>query len=260
MPLTASDVRQILEGEIIAHKWAPGQRLPSERQLSERFGVSRPAVREILRNLSAQGLILAHPGRGSFVRELTPTKGEGSVGLFVRRGAVTPRHLVAARQMLETESATMAAVNHTREDSRRMRELVGEFDAATDIEAAAGLDVALHEAIAIASGNPVVQIMFGSIHELVRGISLRSLADPKVRAVGAPMHHTIVDAIIRGDGAVARAAMTKHVMLAIDLYGDDLDRPLSEVLRHGGWKLELGKTARSRTGARLAHGGRTRAR
>jgi GntR family transcriptional repressor for pyruvate dehydrogenase complex len=239
IPITGHEVARILESEIVGHTLAPGMRLPSERQLSQRFGVSRPAVREILRNLETKGLILVHPGRGSFVRELIPTKGEGTVDLLVRRGQVTPRHLVTARRMLESESAALAAVNHSADDATRLQRLVEEFDAATDPQQAATLDVALHEAITIASANPVVQIMFGSIHELVHGLVLRSLADPQVRAAGAPMHHTIVDAIIHRDPDRASAAMTAHINLALDLYGDDLDRPLSEVLRTRGWQLEL---------------------
>jgi GntR family transcriptional repressor for pyruvate dehydrogenase complex len=239
IPMTAHDVAQVIETEIVTRKLSPGMRLPSERQLSERFGVSRPAVREILRNLETKGLILVHPGRGSFVRELEPTRGEGSVDLLLRRGQITARHLVAARRMLESESASLAAANHTAEDVARLRALLAEFDAATMLEEAATLDVALHGAITIASGNPVIQIMFGSIRNLVHGVALRSLADPAVRAAGAPMHHTIVDAIIRGDAERASAAMTEHVILALDLYGADLDRPLSEVLRTRGWDLSL---------------------
>jgi GntR family transcriptional repressor for pyruvate dehydrogenase complex len=231
IPLTPQALVDRLEADIVARTLAPGERLPSERKLVERFGVSRPIVREVLRRLQERGLIVVHPGRGSFVRELTPTQGHASVDVLVRRGEITVRDLVTARRMLEAEAAALAAEHHTDADAARMREILAAFDASADVGAGAELDVAFHEAIAVASGNAVIQIMFGSIRALTHGMVLRSLADRKVSRIGAPIHHTILDAIVAGDADAARAAMTEHIQLAEKTYGSDIDRPLADVLQ-----------------------------
>jgi GntR family transcriptional regulator, transcriptional repressor for pyruvate dehydrogenase complex len=231
IPLTPQALVDRLEADIVGRTWSPGQRLPSERQLVERFGVSRPIVREVLRRLQERGLIVVHPGRGSFVRDLLPTQGNASVELLARRGEITVRHLVTARRMLECEAAALAAEHHDDDDARRMREILAAFDASRDVAVGAELDLAFHEAVALASGNAVIQIMFGSIRNLAHGMILRSLTDRKVRHAGAPIHHTILDAILARDAEVARKAMASHIELAEKTYGRDIDRPLADVLQ-----------------------------
>ncbi|HWH97101.1 MAG TPA: FadR/GntR family transcriptional regulator [Pseudolysinimonas sp.] len=229
IPPSAGELALILESEILDEEIAERQRLPSERQLSERFGVSRPAVREALRQLETKGLITVHPGRGSFVADLHPMNGAG-LDVYVRRGDVTPRHLVAARRMLECESAALAAQQRTDEQAATLTALAREFDDARTTEDAARVDVRLHEAISLASQNPVLQTMFAAIRDLVHGMALRSLADPEVHDAGGPLHARIVDAIVARDADLARQLMDEHIGLALDLYGADLDRPLRELV------------------------------
>lgn len=228
--MTPHDLTELLESEIVLNRRKPGQKLASERQLAQQYGVSRPVVREVLRRLQERGLIVVQPGRGSFVRELFPTAGPTSLDFLVRRGEVTVRDLVVARRMLETESAALAAKRRSEADARRMTELLRAFDANRDVVQGAELDVAFHEAIAVASHNPVLQIMFGAIRPLTHGMVLRSLSDRNTRQIGAPVHHEILDAVVAGDAEAAREAMARHVQLAEELYGADINRPLHEVL------------------------------
>ncbi|NBE93379.1 FadR family transcriptional regulator [Nonomuraea sp. KC401] len=229
-PLTTPELTARLERAIVSNRWRPGQKLASERQLASEYGVSRPLIREALRSLQERGLIVVQPGRGSFVREVLPTGGPASLNVLVQRGEVTVRELVVARRMLETESAALAATHHDEPDVRRLRDLLTAFDASTDVATAADLDVAFHEAIAAASHNTVLQIMFGAIRPLAHGMMLRSLTDRVTTKIGAPVHHEILAAIEARDPEAARAAMARHVELAKQLYGDDLDRPLPTVL------------------------------
>ena len=231
IPLTAEALAQQLEADIVNRNRLPGERLPSERVLAASFGVSRPVVREVLRSLQERGLIVVHPGRGSFVRELEPTRGGASLEFMVRRGEVTVRDLVDARRMLESEAAALAATKHTAEDADRLRATLEAFEAASDVEVRAELDLAFHDAIAVASGNPVIMIMFGSIRDLTHAMVLRSLTDRSARRAGSPLHHVVLDAILARDPETARAAMTEHVTLAVKHYGADIDRPLAAVLR-----------------------------
>lgn len=232
VPMTPQTLTELLEEAIVAKRLRPGERLASERQLAEQHGVSRPIVREVLRRLQERGLIVVQPGRGSFVRRLQPTEGHTSLDVLVRRGDVTIRELVTARKMLESETAALAAIQHTDADAVQLRELLEAFDASRDIASGVELDIAFHEAIAIASQNTVLQIMFGAIRPLIRGMVLRSLTDREIRRMGAPVHHDILDAIVARDAEGAREAMLRHLRLSEELYGADMDRPLQEILHN----------------------------
>lgn len=229
-PLTPQALTELLEEAIVGNQWQPGEKLASERQLAERYGVSRPVVREVLRRLQERGLIIVQPGRGSYVRRLASTETNTSLEFLVRRGEVRVRDLVVARRMLETEAAALAAVHHAEDDRRRMHEALVAFDASRDVAADAELDVAFHEAISLASGNTVLQMMFGAIRPLTHGMVVRSLTDRETRRVGAPVHHDVLQAILARDADRAREAMARHIQLAERLYGSDIDRPLHEVL------------------------------
>ncbi|HVK23159.1 MAG TPA: FadR/GntR family transcriptional regulator [Actinokineospora sp.] len=229
-PPTGAEVAAQMEERLLAHVWAPGDRLPSERQLSLEYSVSRPVIREALRSLQERGLINVSAGRGSFVREPRPTSDGGDPLLLVRRGEVTARHLVVARAMLEGEAAALAAQNRSADDLATMRDILAAFEGEPALSTLADLDVAFHEAIAIASRNPVIQIMFGSIRPLTHGVVVRSLTDRAVRGAAVPLHNVVFDAITAEDPEAARAAMTEHIEAAQHYYGADLDAPLVDVL------------------------------
>ncbi len=241
--MTTEELVAQLESDILS--WEPGRKLPSERKLAESFGVSRPVVREALRGLQERGLIAVHPGRGSFVRKVEPTRGGASVNLLVRRGAITVRELIEARSMLESEAAALAAQHHTEADAERLHELLAAFVSSSDVEMRAALDVAFHETIAVASGNTVLMIMFGSIRELIHGMVLRSLTDRATQQAGLPLHDRVLKAILSRDAKAARNAMSKHLMLAVEHYGADADRSLADVLRRrADYQPEVGELLR----------------
>lgn len=231
LPLTVGQLADELERLIISNTWEPGAKLPSERQLSEQYRLSRPTVREGLRRIQGRGLIVAQPGRGSFVREAHPTDGSVSVEMATRRRQVTARQLARARQMLESETAGLAAENRTDPELRQMQNLLERFDDANDIAQEISFDLAFHETIVIASRNVVLQLMFGSIRSLTQGLMLRSLSDRTVRKAGAPIHHTVLDAIRHRDTEAARKAMRAHLLVAESHYGEDIDEPMDDMLR-----------------------------
>lgn len=217
-------IREILEDEL-----APGQKLPSERAHAASSGLSRPIVREVLRSLAERGLIEIVPARGAFVRAPGSLHLATMMGSAARHQRATPNHLVQAREMIEVQTARSAAERATESEVDELRQLVGAFDRAPNVLDKARCDLALHASVARASGNPVLSIMFGAIAPMVLELMLRSLTDPVVLQLGGPMHAEIVDAIAerRADGA--GDAMARHVTLARELYGSDLEAPLDEL-------------------------------
>ncbi|MQA02107.1 MAG: FCD domain-containing protein [Streptosporangiales bacterium] len=218
-----------LTNELLDGGTEPGAKLPSERQLAERFHISRPVVREVLRELQERGLVEISPGRGTFVRAVGALDAGRLVEVLYRRGQTTPRQLVEARTMLEGQAAALAAERATDDDVAAMGRALEGFDRATGVIGRAKADIAFHALLARASHNPVLDIMFGSISGLVFEQMLRSLDDPHVAAEGVPYHRQVLAAIENRDAAAAGAAMTEHLTLALRTYGSDLDESLERI-------------------------------
>lgn len=234
VPPGVDDLSSQLEARIVRGEFRPGEKLPSERALAEQLGVGRPLVREVLRGLQERGLVTSHAGRGTFVREIATTESGVSVEVMAKRGLITPRELIVARSMLETQSAQLAALHRGELDLERMQHQLDVLEKRESPTAALQADLAFHEAIALASGNRVVQIMFGSIRNLIQGIMIRSLTDTVVTAEALPSHQLIFEAIRAGDGDLAREHMRGHLAVAEKLYGDDLDKALRDVVVNRG--------------------------
>lgn len=226
---TKEEVAQRLELEVLSGRTAAGTRLPSERELATRFGVSRPLVREVLRSLQERGLIVITPGRGTFVRDFRWEDAVRPLDTIYRRRQPTPRDLVRARMMLERQTAALAADHAGAEDLSAMSDALTRFEASQDVVTRARADIDFHAAVARASHNPVIETMFGSITPLAFELMLRSLGDPTVSREGVPYHREIFNAISAHDADRAQEAMTGHLTIAFRTYGQDLDRSLDLV-------------------------------
>jgi len=222
--LSSEIERQFLDGSVPV-----GHFLPSERVLSERYGVSRPFLREVLSGLKQRGRIDIVPARGAFVRDT----GALDVARVVRESRLvrdaTPRELIEARATLELQTVVLAAARATTADLQAIEKALDAFDAADHLLARARADIAFHALIARASKNPVLELMFGSISTLVFDVMLRSLGDPATTRLGAPLHATIFQALTAHDAEAAGAAMASHIHLAEQTYGGDLDESLDRI-------------------------------
>lgn len=228
---TQAPIYDWIEQRILSGEFPVGARLPSERQLAEQFGVSRPLVRETLRSLSARNLIDVQPGRGAFVRSVSATDAAYDLRMLFRRYQITTRDFIEARTMIEGTAAALAAERYEADDAAAMEAALGQFERASGIIEQARADMAFHMAITRAARNPMIETMHGSITSLIVELMLRSLGDPDVSRVSVPYHRLIFAAIRARDPERARAAMTDHLAVAATHYGEDYDRDLESVAR-----------------------------
>jgi DNA-binding FadR family transcriptional regulator len=219
-----------LQSMILDGKLADGSRLPSSRELSQRYNLGRPAVREALRSLAERNLIDIIPARGVFVRATRPTDTAPQFARLMLLQSATPRHLVEARIMLDGLAAELAAERATPADIAAIAGTLERLDAARGVTAAARLDLEFHSMVARAAHSPVVEAMFGSISTLTLQLMQRSLGDPSISRAGLPYHQQILDAIESRDAAAARAAAVGHLAVGERHYGTDFDRPLTELV------------------------------
>lgn len=233
-----------LEEELLSGRLPSGTRMPSERDLAGRLGVSRPVVREVLRTLVERGLLEVSPGRGTFARAMEPTDVTAPMTSVYRRRNATPRDLVEARMMLECEAAALAAERATEADIAELQAAVTRVEEATDIISKARTDVALHARIAQASANPVIETMFLSITGLAFEHILRSSSDPTITSEANPYHGAVVDAIRDHDAGLARRSMQAHLAVATRRYGEDLNNSIDHLARRELDRMQIPEAVR----------------
>jgi len=236
IPARKVDIVIDIQNRVLSGEWPLGSQLPSERELSIEYGVSRPVIREALSGLVELGFIEIHPGRGSFVRGVRTDDLSGSLNRAATLTRITARDLVVARLGLECTAAELAAKQSPR-ILEPMFKALAEHSKAESVQSLADTDLAFHETVLAASGNPLLVLMYGAIRNQVHALMLRSHSDPMVRSEGDPYHELIAQAITEGDGVKARNLMQEHIELALTLFGSDLDRPIADVVESRGLRF-----------------------
>lgn len=205
----AGEMRQALSGG----RYAIGDRLPSERDLAQQYGVSRPTVREAIIALEVDGLVEVRTNSGVYVTALAPQDGtpaETDVGPF---------ELLEARRMFEAEICALAAQHIDAEGIGRLRQLVHDMENA-DLMTAEAADREFHLEIARAAQNSAMEKTVSMLWDTRDNSPQYRLLTEKVRAAGvAPRvseHHRIVDMLETGDPEAAREAMRDHLARVID--------------------------------------------
>jgi GntR family transcriptional repressor for pyruvate dehydrogenase complex len=228
-PNSQDELARELTNKYIRGNQSQNGLMPSARILAEKYDISRLFLRGVSAGLQRQGLIKAVPGRGIFVRVPHMLDTAEKVHTTLRQSAATARDLIEARVNLEEHAVRLAALRATDDDVAQLEVALKAFDDATELVSRAESDIAFHSLIAKATQNSALQVIFGSITTLAFEIMLRSLADAKTMAQGAPLHHTILKAIKKKNPKKAVNAMSKHLHIAENTYDADLDIPLSDV-------------------------------
>lgn len=190
----------------------PGDRLPSERELSARFAVSRATIRQALEALDHNGLIDRRVGEGTFAADSSAASVTSLVtALRLAQGSLTDQ--LELRQLVEPQVARLAALRADADDVEILRRLVDRQEAST----ARAIpfvddDSAFHLAIARAASNDLLTKMVEGIHELLRASRERSLHAPGGMRRSLDGHHRILDAIARRDDEGAYEAMHAHLL------------------------------------------------
>lgn len=201
-----------IQQQILSGALKPGDQIPAERDLADRFGVSRTAVREAIKSLTEKGLIEVFVGRGTFVTSLSPDRVVESMTLLLRNEPHNVASLHEARELLEVPTARLAAARRSEDNIVRLRALAAEM--AEERAAPARLvdgDTEFHVEIARATGNPVLVLLSQTIVALLRSERIYR-EDWEAMVPGAlDQHDEIIDAIAHRDGDRAAAAMSDHL-------------------------------------------------
>ena len=214
--LSDAIVDQILEG-IRSGAFGPGTVLPPERSLAERFGVSRGSVREAIRSLEYAGILDVRTGSGTYVAEAGLSKAAVLRARAAMVGEHSPLDLVVARRALEPVCAGLAATNRSAADLDQLRGLVqAQRELLLRGEETAEVDLSFHVAVATASHNPVLLMLYDRIAEIMRQDIWLDLRRRSRALAGTPelylhQHDGTLAAIEAGDSRAASRSVDAHM-------------------------------------------------
>nr|WP_296042669.1 FadR/GntR family transcriptional regulator [uncultured Blautia sp.] len=219
-------LKQIIEN-IQTGNLKAGAALPAERTMAETMGVSRPAVREVLRALELLGIVKSVPGGGNYITENLDTWLIGPLSILFRLNNGYLRQNQQLRAALERETALLAAKKCTPLDAAELWMILARLDAAEDEKTRGKLDQELHQKIARIADNPMLYSVLSAADQLTENIieGTRDYIMKKNQSASVvdEQHHKLVEAIINGNAEEAELAMSQH-METIEQYLDKIQK------------------------------------
>jgi DNA-binding FadR family transcriptional regulator len=207
-------LREFLTNAVKEGAYAPGARLPTERRLSEQFGVTRAVTRNALAELEAANLIRRHVGRGTFVEQ--PAEVVRGTPFCLPEESISPVEYIETRLRFEPELAWMIVTSATSADFEQMESLLAKGEQASTREEYELADAAFHQALAKATHNKLAITMYEMIHAIrhkqAMWVALRRLNEVgDQRAIFQQEHVKIFEALKQRDAEKARDLMAQHI-------------------------------------------------
>jgi DNA-binding FadR family transcriptional regulator len=234
-PKLSERVVAALRAQVLGGEYVPGQKLPTESQLSETFGVSRTVIREAVASLAADGLVEARQGAGVFVLE-HPTFAFGSISQEMNKVSQAI-NVLEVRMGLEIESAGLAAQRSNPAQQARIQEAFFDFERLLNLGQPTGkADFAFHREIAQATNNPFYV-------EVLDALGVRTIPCDRnspwytVEVLSTDYltglqreHLSVLNAICAGEPQAARDAMRAHLIAAQNRYRTRLSSQQADYL------------------------------
>ncbi|WP_418636470.1 FadR/GntR family transcriptional regulator [Winogradskyella sp.] len=190
----------------------PGDKLPSERMLSEKFGVTRSNVRDAIQKLEFYGLLESKPQSGTFVANIGVIAMNGMIDDILRLEEPGFKSLVETRILLELKTVRLAALRRTEEDLKTMKEALEAYNQKVIAgEDAVQEDLLFHLAIAKASRNSTMNnFMLLITPKIITNFEKYHVCDKNLANQGIEEHIAIYEAIKSQDPKLAKQKMKDH--------------------------------------------------
>lgn len=216
---TRNENQKILNGIIskirdlmIYKNLEPGDKLPSERMLSEKFGVSRGNLRDAMRKLEFYGLLISKPKRGAFVADIGQVAMNDIIEDILRLEEPDFKSLVETRILFELKVVQLAAQRRNEQDLVQIKIALEAYsEKVNNEEDAVQEDLLFHLAIAKASGNSTMNtFMLIITPEIITNFEAYHVCDKDMAFQGIKEHQAIYDAIKEGNPQLAKEKMKIH--------------------------------------------------
>ena len=212
MAVTDEAILQI-KAMIISGELAPGDRLPPEKELSERLGLSRNSMREAIKALEVIRVLDVRQGDGTYVTSLEPRLLVEAITFVVDLHTDSSViELFAVRRICEGAAAGMAAGKISADEIQSLRAHIGAASSADSVEDLVAHDLEFHGQIAVASGNSYLAALVQSLSSnTVRARIWRGLTQSNAVSQTLEEHKAIVDALEIGDARLAESLAVTHI-------------------------------------------------
>jgi GntR family transcriptional repressor for pyruvate dehydrogenase complex len=209
---------------IIDEGLPPGSALPTEQDLLREFGVGKSVIREAIRIVKTKGLVDVQQGSGMRVAPQSRWNLiDPELVAILGRSLLTMDHLIEVRRSVEPDITAFAAQRVTDEQLVVLADIVASMPVeGDDRRAYAASDLAFHDGLASATGNPLYKVLLGSINDLL-ALSRQGLARSRgARERGLYHHQRILEALRLRDAGLARARMVEHLdQVSEDWHSDE---------------------------------------
>ena len=210
----SKQIAEQLRAAIVAGQFKIGQRLPTEDELAQRYGVSRPSVREALKRLAAQNLVRARrgPTGGNFVVQPSYTELaeslSGAATLLVGMGALGIEEIIEARRALQGSCLELAADNANKSHIQNIEAaLIRQQDPAISDEAFCQADVAFHRALVDATDNGMLRFVMYTVIEALIPVTNMVVTVVRERSDIISLHQQMLEHLKQGNVNAMKARM-----------------------------------------------------
>jgi DNA-binding FadR family transcriptional regulator len=233
LPKASEIVANMIRREIVRGNIREGDFLPTEAKLIEQFGVSRPTLREALRVLEAEMLIVLHKGTRGGARVRGPQLAVAARygGSLLQRKGTALKDVLAAQHLLET-GAVRELADHASDDAvAALRAALAEEEKALDdLARFADCAVRFHDRLIAATGNQAFMLLAGILYEMVERhvqvVASReppTLERPRWRTRSHEVHCEVINLIVDGDGDAAESLWRKHLTVSQRVMSQQID-------------------------------------
>lgn len=229
----SAQIADQIRSSILGGEFAPGDRLPPERELAELFAVSRPTVREAINMLAVAGLVESYQGGGTIVKSLVEAIAPLPLSNLIRQDAERALDVIEVRREIEASTAFYAAQRALPEDIRNMERIVeGLRENLDGYKPSENLDASFHLTIARATHNVVwlhlMETIFDAMREFQKNVWRAVYLTPEDHKTLFEHHSRIFSAISSRDADRARQEMLDHLNFAARKSREYIDLQLRE--------------------------------
>lgn len=226
----SSRISRLILSEIQSGQLLPGDRLPAETVLAQKYGVSRTILREAIASLKNDDILESKQGRGIIVKNPNQRQAFRFSDVFETISVDEVNYFYEMRALLESEAAGLAAVRHTKEDMLSIKKGLEEMvEAVRSSSSGDEAHFKYNGAIAKASHNPVLieflSFLQNKLHSLAKDLRLKTMMSPERAETVLSEHRRIVDSIFSGDSQKAKDAVIFHLKNAAQRAGINIYMP-----------------------------------
>jgi GntR family transcriptional repressor for pyruvate dehydrogenase complex len=208
----SDQIVQQIKSMIIQKELRPGDRLPVEQELADKFGVGRHTVREALKKLHVMGLVESKVGKGSFI---TYIEAKDVMDFMVTQLVTTPgetKNLMEIRQVLEVSAVRLAAVRATKKDIEKLEDDLLQMKlAGSDSEKFVENDMAFHFDLVNLTKNSYFNVVLNAIRDMLFRIQREVVELDDARTKALRFHALIVAALKNNNADEAEHWMVEHL-------------------------------------------------